>query len=75
MNDLKTLHNAINGIKVPVEKPEALSSNKDLFDEYAHTPYVDESVKIAEYPEQQSEKSESDSESDSETEPTVENGE
>ena len=65
MNDLKTLYNAINSIDVPIEKPEALESNKALFDEYAHTPYVDESVKIAEYPEQQSE------ESSSETEPKV----
>lgn len=75
MNDLKTLYNAINKIKVPIEKPEALESNKALFDEYAHTPYVDESVKMPEYPEQQSEGPEQSEESGSETDPNVEDGE
>lgn len=50
MNDLKTLYNKESGIQIPIEKPSELSSHKDRYDEYAHTPYVDEEVVIPEYP-------------------------
>ena len=41
MNDLKVLYNVEQGIQIPVEKPEKLEENKELSDEYAHTPYTD----------------------------------
>ncbi len=41
MNDLKTLYNAEQSVIIPIEKPEKLGENKELSDEYAHTPYTD----------------------------------
>lgn len=41
MNDLKTLYNAEQSVIIPIEKPENLEENKELSDEYAHTPYTD----------------------------------
>jgi len=41
MNDLKTLYNAKQSVTIPIEKPEKLEENKELSDEYAHTPYTD----------------------------------
>ena len=54
MNDLKVLYNAEQGVTVPVKKPTKLTNNKELSDEYAHTPYVDEDVQMPEYPEAES---------------------
>lgn len=50
MNDLKTIKQAIDSVEIPVEMSETLADNKMLWDEYAHTPYIDESVQMPGYP-------------------------
>ena len=42
MNDLKTIYNAIQSVDIPIEAPEALQENKELIEEYAASPYIDE---------------------------------
>lgn len=50
MNDLKTIKTAMDSIEVPIEMSETFEENKMLWDEYAHTPYIDESVQMPGYP-------------------------
>lgn len=50
MNDLKVLYNAEQGVTIPVNKPTKLTNNKELSDEFAHTPYVDEKIEEPQYP-------------------------
>lgn len=54
-NDLKVLYDAEQGIVPPIEAPEGMSENKQVQVEYMHTPYVDEKVREAGYPEAETE--------------------
>ena len=44
MTDYQVLHEAVTSVNAPIEKPESLAANKELFDEYAHSPYVKNQV-------------------------------
>lgn len=50
MNDLKTLKNGIELSKTGISKPASLSSDKQLYDEYAHRPYTNPAVASVETP-------------------------
>lgn len=55
MTDYKALKDAIDAVSVPIEMKGQMATDKTLWDEYAHTPYIDERVREPQYPENESE--------------------
>ena len=50
MNDYKTIKTAMDSVEVPIEMEQVFEENKMVWDEYAHTPYIDETVQMPGYP-------------------------